>query len=582
MTDALNSANVVANSLVERRLPGDQGLSASNQVGPSGLQAGLGVAAALSLAACGSGGSGTGGGGAPIPTPSPTPTPVPLSLSQASRFLSQAAIGYGKADITALTGSSISVWLNTQFATPRRQKFWDFLITGGYDAAANVNTNAGFDPMVWSQLISGGDVLRQRVGLSLLNMWVTSIDGFGAPWESFIMAAYLDVLWDNAFGNYRDIMEGVSTSAAMGYYLTFLGNQKANPATGSIPDENYARELMQLFTIGLNQLNMDGTPVTSGGNPVPTYTQEEVSQHARVWTGYALASGDNSTPARFRLPLVINPAQHETGAINFLGISIPSGHDGATARRMALDGLFANASLPPFVSKQLIQRMVTSNPSPAYVNRVANVFANNGSGVRGDMKAVIQAILTDVEARDDSQVDSASFGKLREPVVRMVQWARAFGVTSPTNAWPFGNNASSSTRLAESPGRAPSVFNWFRPGYTPPGTAIASKGMVAPEFQIANEPSVIAYINYIQTLIINGAGEAKPNYDELTPLATDSSALLNELNLILAAGQIGATTIGQMKIALDTISVATSTGITNRIQAAIVLVMASPEYLVQR
>ncbi len=581
MTDALTEADPAARSdPASNPLSGnpdaaqDQGLSL-------GLRAGAAAAAAATLAACGSGGS-SAGGGPPLPTPTPTPTVAPLSQAQASRFLSQAAIGYGKAEITALAGSSINAWLNAQFAMPRPQKFWDFLIAGGYDAAANINTNNGFDPMIWSQLISSADVLRQRVGLSLLNMWVTSIDGFGAQWEPFIMAAYLDVLWDNAFGNYRDIMEGVSTSVAMGYYLTFLGNTKANPATGSIPDENYARELMQLFTIGLNQLNMDGTPVTSGGNPVPTYTQDDVSQHARVWTGYLFANSDNSTPARMRLPMVVNPGLHETGAINFLGIAIPAGHDGATARRMALDGLFAHASLPPFVSKQLIQRMVTSNPSPAYVNRVANVFVNNGSGVRGDMKAVIQAILTDAEARDDSQVDSASFGKLREPVVRMVQWARAFGVNSPTNAWSFGNTSSSATRLAESPGHAPSVFNWFRPGYTPPGTTIASKGLVAPEFQIANEPSVIAYINYMQALIVNGAGDAKPNYDALTPLAPDSLALLNELNLILAAGQISAATIALMKAALDTISVATSTGITNRIQAAIVLVMASPEYLVQR
>lgn len=581
MTDALTPADAAADFLAAPTPSIDNQIDEPERRIDLRLRAGVGLAAAATLAACGSGGSGS-GGTAPVPGVTPTPTPVPLSQAQASRFLSQAAIGYGKADITALAGSSINSWLNTQFAMARPQKFWDFLIAGGYGAAANINTNNGFDPMMWSQLISSSDVLRQRVGLSLLNMWVVSIDGFGAQWEPFIMAAYLDVLWDNAFGNYRDIMEGVSTSVAMGYYLTFLGNTKANPVTGSIPDENYARELMQLFTIGLNQLNMDGTAVTSGGNPVPTYTQDDVSQHARVWTGYVLANSDNTSPARMRLPLVVNPAQHETGAINFLGISIPAGHDGATARRIALDGLFAHASLPPFVSKQLIQRMVTSNPSPAYVNRVANVFVNNGSGVRGDMKAVIQAILTDAEARDDSQVDSASFGKLREPVVRLVQWARAFGVTSPTNAWPFGNTSSSATRLAESPGHAPSVFNWFRPGYTPPGTAIASKGLVAPEFQIANEPSVIAYINYMQSLIVNGAGEAKPNYDELTPLATDSLALLNELNLILAAGQISAGTIALLKAALDTISVATSAGITNRIQAAIVLVMASPEYLVQR
>ena len=562
---------------------GVEATPAPGGVSRAALAAGLAVAGAASLAACGDGSGGSPGGGpAPSPTPAPTPTSPPQTASQASRFLSQAAIGYSRADIASLTSSNINGWLNSQFALPRPQKFWDFLVANGHDAAANVNTNNGFDAMVWSQLISSNDTLRQRVGLSLLNLWVSSIDGFGAIWESFIMAAYLDVLWDNAFGNYRDIMEGVSTSAAMSYFLTFLGNQKANPATGSIPDENYARELMQLFTIGLNQLNIDGTPVLSGGNPVPTYAQDDVSQHARVWTGYVLAAGDNTTPARMRLPLAINAVQHETGATSFLGITIPAGTDAAGARKLALDGLFANANLPPFVSKQLIQHMVTSNPSPAYVSRVATVFANNGSGVRGDMKAVIRAILTDPEARDDSQVDSASFGKLREPVVRLVQWARAFGVTSPTNLWPFGNTGSSANRLAQSPGRAPSVFNWFRPGYTPPGTTIASKGLVAPEFQLANEPSVIAYINYMQTVIVSGAGEARPNYDALTPLATDSQALLGELNLVLAAGQIGAGTIAQMKSALDTISVATNAGILNRIQAAIVLVMAAPEYLVQR
>ncbi len=574
-------------TLAEPELPGL--LPADQRGGVSGnaLATSLAAAGSLALAACGDGGSGggnSGGGGAPTPspTPSPTPTPVALTQAQASRFLSQAAIGYAKADVTSLAASNFNTWVTGQFALARPQKFWDFLIAGGYDAAANVNTNNGFDPMMWSQLIASGDILRQRVGMSLLNMWVASIDGFGAPWEPFIMAAYLDVLWDNAFGNYRDIMEGVSTSTAMSYFLTFLGNQKANATTGAIPDENYARELMQLFTIGLNQLNMDGTPVTSGGNPVPTYTQDDVAQHARVWTGYVLANNDNTTPARMRLPLTINAAQHETGAINFLGVAIPAGHDGATARRMALDGLFNNSSLPPFVSKQLIQHMVTSNPSPAYVSRVANVFANNGSGVRGDMKAVIRAILTDAEARDDSQISSATFGKLREPVVRLVQWAKAFGVTSPTNTWPFGNTGSSANRLAQSPGRAPSVFNWFRPGYTPPGTTVSTKGLVAPEFQMANEPSVIAYVNYMQTLIANGAGEARPNYDALTPLATDSQALLAELNVVLAANQIGATTISQMKTALDTISVATNAGILNRIQAAILLVMAAPEYLVQR
>jgi hypothetical protein len=213
---------------------------------------------------------------------------------------------------------------------------------------------------------------------------------------------------------------------------------------------------------------------------------------------------------------------------------------------------------------------------------VANVFVNNGSGVRGDMKAVVRAILTDVEARDDAQITSTTFGKLRDPVLRLTLWAKAFNVTSPTNLWPFGNVSSSANRLGQSPGRTPSVFNWFRPGYTPPGTAIANGGLVAPEFQITNEPSIIAYVNYMQALIISGAGEAKPDYSALTALASDSQKLLAELNLVLAADQISTTTLAQMKAALDTIAVATAAGLNNRIYAAILLVMASPEYLVLR
>ncbi|MBC2660274.1 DUF1800 family protein [Novosphingobium flavum] len=546
-----------------------------------GIDPRLGLAGAslgaVLLEACGDGGSGSSPGGGTI-------TPAAITTTQASRFLSQASVGYGRTDVINLAGSSYNAWLDTQLAMARPQKFWDFLIAGGYDAAANINSTAGFDAMMWSQLINSGDILRQRVGLALLSIWVVGIDGLTSSWRSFVMAAYLDGLWDNAFGNYRDIMEFVSTSPAMAQFLTFLGNSKANPTTGSIPDENYARELMQLFTIGLYQLNMDGSQVLSGGAPVATYTQADVSQAARVWTGYTLANTDNTTPARMRLPLIINNSTRETGASSLLNgaITIPAGTDGATARKILLDGLFNHASMPPFISKQLIQRLVTSNPSPAYINRVANVFVNNGNGVRGDMKAVIRAILTDAEARDDNQVTSTSFGKLREPILRLTQWARAFNVTSPTNQWPFGNTSSTANRLGQSPGRSPSVFNWFRPGYTPPGTAISAAGQVAPEFQIANEPTIIAYVNYMQSLIASGAGEAKPDYSSLTTIATDSQALLAELNLVLAANQISSATIAQMKSALDTIAVTTTTGINNRIYAAILLVMASPEYLVLR
>ena len=526
----------------------------------------------------------SGCGGGTETTSAPAPVAVSISEAQASRFLAQATIGYSKSDISAVRSMGIGPWLNMQFGMTRPQTFWDFLIAGGFDAAANINSTSGFDPMIWSQLMSSSDIVRQRIGLALLDIWAVGIDGINTSWRPFVMAAYLDVLWDNSLGNYRDIMEGVSTSVAMGSFLTYLGNVKANPATGAIPDENYARELMQLFTIGLYELNMDGSQVLSAGAPVATYSQADVSQAARVWTGYNYASADNTTPARMRMPMAIIATRHETEATSLLNgaITIAAGTDGVTARKIALDGLFNHKTLPPFVCRQLIQRLVTSNPSGAYINRVANVFVNNGSGVRGDMKAVVRAILTDVEARDDAQITSTTFGKLRDPVQRLTHWARAFNVTSPTKLWPFGNVSSSANRLGQSPGRTPSVFNWFRPGYTPPGTAIANGGLVAPEFQITNEPSIIAYVNYMQALIISGAGEAKPDYSSLTALASDSQKLLIELNLVLAADQISAATLAQMKAALDTIAVATSAGLNNRIYAAILLVMASPEYLVLR
>jgi uncharacterized protein (DUF1800 family) len=533
------------------------------------------LAGAAALSGCGAGTE---------TTSAPAPVAVSISEAQASRFLAQATIGYSKSEISAVRSMGIGPWLNMQFGMTRPQTFWDFLIAGGFDAAANINSTSGFDPMIWSQLMSSSDIVRQRIGLALLDIWAVGIDGINTNWRPFVMAAYLDVLWDNALGNYRDLMEGVSTSVAMGNFLTYLGNVKANPATGAIPDENYARELMQLFTIGLYELNMDGSQVLSAGAPVATYSQADVSQAARVWTGYNYAIADNTTPARMRMPMAIIATRHETEATSLLNgaINIPAGTDGVAARKIALDGLFNHKTLPPFICKQLIQRLVTSNPSGAYINRVANVFVNNGSGVRGDMKAVVRAILTDVEARDDAQITSTTFGKLRDPVLRLTHWARAFNVTSPTKLWPFGNVSSSANRLGQSPGRTPSVFNWFRPGYTPPGTAIANGGFVAPEFQITNEPSIIAYVNYMQALIISGAGEAKPDYSSLTALASDSQKLLAELNLVLAADQISAATLAQMKAALDTIAVATSAGLNNRIYAAILLVMASPEYLVLR
>jgi len=547
----------------------------------------LALAGATSLAACS---GSTSGGGTPIaggpgptpaPAPTPTPTPAPISAAPASRFLQQATFGATRADITQVQSLGFDGWITDQMVRPRTSH-WDWLVSNGFAISANVNNTNGFDNTVWRQIISEPGQLRQRVGMALSEMLVVSINGLNVSWRQFTAAAWLDTLLDNAFGNFRTLLERITFNPGMASFLTFLNNRRANPATGSMPDENYARELMQLFTIGLNRLNMDGTLQLSGGQPIDTYTPQDVSQLARVFTGLSLDSNDNSTPDRYRRPLIVNASNHESGASTFLGATVPAGTDGVAAVGIALDTIFAHPNVPPFVSRQLIQRLVTSNPSAAYVGRVAAIFANNGAGVRGDLRAVVRAILLDPEARADTANGSAS-GKLREPVVRLANWARAFGATSSGGLWPIGDTSSSTNRLAQSFGRAPSVFNFFRPGYTPPNTAIANASLVAPEFQITNEPSVVAYVNYMQGVIQNGIGnDVRADYAPLIALAADSGALVDEVNLLLAAGQLSAATVAAIRAAVDSISATATNGPTNRVYTAILLTMASPEYITQR
>lgn len=442
----------------------------------------------------------------------------------------------------------------------------------GYNAATYINGENGFDNSMWRQLVLDPSQLRQRVGMALLEILVAGIGGVNLNWRQFAMAAYVDVLLDSAFGNFRTILGQVTTNAAMGSFLTFLNNRKANATTGAVPDENYARELMQLFTLGLYKLNMDGTLQMVGGAAVETYNPADVSGLARVFTGLNVDSTDSTTPDRYRRPMIVNASIHETGASTFLGTTVPAGTAGMAAVGMALDTIFAHPNLPPFVSMQLIQKLVTSNPSPAYVGRVAAVFANNGAGVRGDMQAVLRAILLDREARADPSGTSA--GKLREPVMRLTAWARAFGALSASDLWAFGDTSNSSNRLAQSPGRSQSVFNFFRPGYAPPNTPIASAGLVAPEFQITNEISVVGYVNYMQSVVGNAVGDVRADYANLVAVAADSQAIVDTANLLLAAGQLSSATVAAIKGAVD--SAATQT---NKINIAVLLTLASPEFL---
>jgi uncharacterized protein (DUF1800 family) len=284
-----------------------------------------------------------------------------------------------------------------------------------------------------------------------------------------------------------------------------------------------------------------------------------------------------------RLPMVQVGNNHSALESNFLGIKVPANATPADALKMALDRLFTHANTAPFISKQLIQRLVTSNPSPAYVARVAAVFANNGAGVRGSLAHVYAAILLDDEARGPGGLSDTQFGKLREPILRLVQWGRTFGATSTLSTWKLGDLSNAGTQLGQSPLRAPSVFNFFRPGYVPPATAL-TPGAVAPEFQLVNESSVGGYLNYLQSVLSNGinSGDIKAAYGAELALVADPAALLARLNLLLCAGQLSNASQTLILSALNAMAITTDVQKRNRVYAAVLMVMASADYLVQK
>jgi uncharacterized protein (DUF1800 family) len=343
------------------------------------------------------------------------------------------------------------------------------------------------------------------------------------------------------------------------------------------------------------------------GKPQDSYTPSDVANLARVFTGYDFdrsqnvdtvipqtGGGTRTIPntSYVRLPMTLTESKHSKLKVEFLGSTIPENTLGADALRAALKTLFNHQNTAPFICKQLIQRLVTSNPTPAYVARVAAVFANNGAGVRGDMAYVFAAILNDDEARNASGLTAPEFGKLREPMLRLVQWLRTFNVTSVAGTWKIWNTSNAADSLGQSPLRSPSVFNFFRPGYVPPSTVAPpatglSAGKVAPEFQIVNESSVGGYLNLMMNVIDTGfnSGDIKAAYTTELTLVLDPTALVQRLNLLMAAGQLSAGTVSTIVTALSGVNVTASSSAAikrNRVCAAVLMVMASVEYLVQK
>ena len=552
----------------------------------------LACAMALGVCACG------GGGSSPPPTPAPSPAPVPAppippTADEAARFLMQASFGPTEGEIAHVQSVGVSGWIDEQFAIapvkhlPYVQTNINPLLFAG---------NFSFmQDSFWQQAISAPDQLRQRVKFALSEIVVISAESNTIASAADGMANYMDLLGEHAFGNYRTLLEAVATSPMMGIYLSHLRNQKADPVTGRVPDENFAREVMQLFSIGLTEINLDGTPKLVNGQPVETYSNADITGLARVFTGWSWAAQDTSNASfngggtayadRILRPMQPYPQFHETGTKTFLNVTIPANTSAQESLKVALDTLFNHPNLCPFIGRQLIQRLVTSNPSPAYVGRVATACVNNGAGVRGDMKAIVRAVLLDADARSGATLADPQWGKLREPVLRLSHWARCFGATSASGNWLIRNLDSPATSLGQQPLRAPSVFNFFRPGYVPANTGVASAGLVAPEFQITGETSVAGYTNFMQSVISAGVGlnrEVRAAYTGELAVADNADALIDRVNRCLMAGTMSTQQRQEIRDAVNAIAITAPNGRANRVYTAVLLTMASPEYLVQK
>jgi uncharacterized protein (DUF1800 family) len=530
-------------------------------------------------------------------------SPTTLPARSAVRFLNQATFGATDAELAKVEKDWRWGWMQAQFALPVTETHWDrvkarqaiWVSQGTVAAPRDIKDAPGviFDYSTWESYFTAPDQLRKRVGYALSQIMVTSMNGFvggGRP-TALTGAAYLDVLERNAFGNFRQLLGDVTLSPAMGYYLSMRGSQKeqkdAQGRVLRVPDENYAREVMQLFTIGLNKLNQDGSVQKDDkGQPLPSYEPKDVAQLARVFTGWDLnAPTPDPEALRYRNPMKNIAALHETGESVVLGQTVPAGLTGQASLDKALDILFNHPNVGPFIGKQLIQRLVTSNPSPDYVSRVAARFNDNGQGVRGDMQAVIDAVLRDPEAMTPMNIvrPAPGWGKLREPVLRLTQMARAFRIAAPAGTlWAYGDLSDPATELGQSPLRSPSVFNFYRPGYVPPNSALAQQGLVAPEFQITTETSVPGYVNAMQGFITKQPAGVTLDLSPELALSGDPAALVARLDLMLANQALSQATRDDIVAAVTALPATTDAQKLKRVRTAMLMTLAAPEFIAQK
>ncbi|MFK8037855.1 MAG: DUF1800 family protein [Crocinitomicaceae bacterium] len=531
----------------------------------------------------------------------------------AARFLMQAGFGGTVEDIEALAESDIDSWMTQQFALPAtllmdstqaffNQGLENFIANGGDSASYTYRPDDRHcDYAWWNNMMNADDQLRQRTAYALSQILVISSEGTLGNYGIGI-SSYYDILIRNAFGNFKDILKEVSLHVAMGSYLSHLNNPKTDASANLHPDENYAREIMQLFSIGLNQLNIDGSLKLDGnGAPIPTYDNNDIKELAKVFTGLSVAErldGGNLYfylgiwQADFTKPMMMYEEQHEEGIKTIIdGYVIPDNQPGLVDIDMAIDHIFNHPNVGPFISRRLIQQFVKSNPSPGYIQTVAEKFNDNGSGIRGDMKAVVNAILTHDEARSCAAISGPSQGKLKEPILRYTQFARLFGGFTPHGKNRYWNYAYlAQENMIQAPLHSQTVFNFYSPDFAPNGL-IGSANMVGPEFEIHNTRTAIGYADMVyywvesEILFISYTSDAlnshytRSDLSYLIDLVKDPNALLDYLDIYLCNGQLSEHTRSIIKTKFEDYTNSLP-DLQSKIKLAAYIIMVSPDFTI--
>lgn len=572
------------------------------------------AAAGLILAACGGGGgdssippttpsAGGGSGGSGGGTPAEPASKIDTEL-EATRFLARATFGGSKSEIAALNGRDAADWIAGEF-NKSTSVTMPALLALPRDSNGNIPSRR-INTLYWDHIIGSDDQLRQRMAFALSQILVYSD---AADSDQPMRAFYQDILIRNAFGNYRDLLEEVTYSSAMGEWLTYRGNRKGDPSRGRMPDENYAREILQLFSIGLIELNRDGSPkLDAQGQQVETYSNEDIEGLARVFTGLSWAGGEFfKRPQDGNIqPMQMYPEQHSELEKVFLGTTIPAGTSGEESIDTALDTIFNHPNVGPFLARQLIQRFTQSNPSPAYIENVATAFETGrfvaqggrsfGTGERGDLQATLAAVLLEPTIFADPDANGTiTTGKVREPILRFTHWARAFDVSGldAYNERRLLDTRGTDDSLGQQAFRSPSVFNFYRPGYIAPGTNAGEQDLTVPEFQIVNESTSIGYLNFMTDFAFDRGSQRnrdietfKPDYSEELALLETPAALVDHLDDLLTGGRMSDAEKADIVDIVSTVEIRTNSPENtaadqeDAVQTAVTLVLNSPSYTV--